>query len=1513
MNALTTPPEEARVNSTLLVVAIGSSAGGLEALSQFVSALPQQLGCFYVIAQHISPTHQSMLAEILARETSLPVREIVAEECPQPDVIYIIPPGNNMVFEQGHFHLLPPLSDAPKPSVNLLFESIAVEFKERAVGIILSGTGSDGTRGLQAIKSAGGITFVQEPETAKYEGMPRSAMNACAVDRILSPEQMGSELARLVLVPNIESESENADQRSVELSDFFELLRQRTKIDFSSYKLSTVQRRLQRRMIRAECETLASYLIYIDTHPEEWDALAKEILISVTKFYRDKGAFDALKRFAAELIDKKQSGDVVRIWVIACATGEEAYSLGIMFLELLSKSDKQLELQVFATDIDNNVLAIARRGVYSQACMAEMPAAYVERYFTKSKHGFVPVKALRDCITFARQDIICDPPFSRMDLVSCRNVMIYFNLDLQIKVLSIINYALRDDGLLFLGRSETVRHQEGLFYAADRRARIFRSRGQSRSESVGKMVRASLRTVAKPAVDLSPPHERIFLHAVADYFGAAVLIDTQGRILHSHGDVGQLIRFPTGTLELNLVSLIVPEFSSDVFSTLYRAQRSHASEYSSNRCIASLNGASWRLVITPIAKDVDNDLFLVYFQPKAANAKDHSSHIDTVDVPAKEHGIENASELASTHEHLKFLMEQVASSNDAMQALTEEMQTSNEELQATNEELEVTNEELQATNEELVSVNEERQVKTLELAAINVEFESVYNSIDFPIVVFDADLCLHRLNGSAIRSFDLNFAAVGQPLGRLKFPSHLRGIDTHLSEALANGKKDSFSAELENRQYQVVITPVRNSFGVSQGVVLVVVDNTELIDAQHQIAESQKRLLAIMNHSISIVTLKDTAGRYEFVNQRFEEIFNLSVDEVIGKTDHQIFGKDVANALREHDFDAMHQLDAVESVDKVPLKTGSLWLESVRFPIFDRTGAVCAVCLQANDSSRKHHADEQLRLAARVFDRAGEAIMITDADATIVTVNDAFTHITGYSQADLIGKKPSILKSGKHSSDFYAEMWRSLKEQGSWQGEISDCRKNGEVIAEWLTINSLRDENHEIINFVATYSDIKAIQSTHRRIEFLATHDELTGLPNRSLLGDRLKHAISNVKRQRKKLAVLFVDLDNFKNVNDTLGHDIGDMLLIQATQRLRHCVRDSDTLARLGGDEFVIVLTDIDLPDVTVMAHRIVSQLATPFFVNEQNLFVSASIGISMYPEGGLDSVNLLKNADTAMYRAKAKGRNQFQFFEEEMKVLALQRLTLETGLRMAIDTKCFHMVYQPKVDMNTGELVGAESLLRWSDPTLGDISPVQFIPIAEASGLMQAIGDHIFSMVLAQIASWRAAGLVVPTVAINVSACQLHEPHFVEKVKTWVTQSGLPNNAISIELTESSLMENPDLMQAIFMELKHLGITLSIDDFGTGYSSLSYLRKLPVHEIKIDRSFVEGIATEQDSRVVARTVINMVNSLGLRVVAEGVETLEQSLALRADGCFVAQGFFYHRPLAADSFALLLAASEPT
>jgi len=438
-------------------------------------------------------------------------------------------------------------------------------------------------------------------------------------------------------------------------------------------------------------------------------------------------------------------------------------------------------------------------------------------------------------------------------------------------------------------------------------------------------------------------------------------------------------------------------------------------------------------------------------------------------------------------------------------------------------------------------------------------------------------------------------------------------------------------------------------------------------------------------------------------------------------------------------------------------------------------------------------------------------------------------------------------------------------------------------------------------------ADDGASNLEHQRIEFLATHDDLTGLPNRNLLGDRLKHAISQARRSKQKVAVFFIDLDNFKEINDNLGHAIGDRVLKQAAARLLRCVRDADTLSRIGGDEFIAVLENVTLQDVIRVANRIVTSMATAFSINNSKLSISASVGIAVFPEDGNDSASLLGVADSAMYLAKQYGRNQYQFFASEMKAQALQRNQLETDLRAAVAAGHLRTVFQPKIDLASGRIVGAEALVRWSDFILGEVPPSCFLPIAEKCGLMLAIGTQVVEQVLAQIARWRESGMVVPCIAINVSVHQLRDVNFVAKITAMIASANVPANSISIDLTENALMERLDQVLEHLLQLEKIGVNFSIDDFGTGYSSLAFLCKLPIHELKIDRSFIDGIVDQSDARSITRAAIEMGHALGVHVVAVGVETTEQLELLRDDGCDGAQGFLFHAPLAPDDFVLAL------
>jgi diguanylate cyclase (GGDEF)-like protein/PAS domain S-box-containing protein len=557
------------------------------------------------------------------------------------------------------------------------------------------------------------------------------------------------------------------------------------------------------------------------------------------------------------------------------------------------------------------------------------------------------------------------------------------------------------------------------------------------------------------------------------------------------------------------------------------------------------------------------------------------------------------------------------------------------------------------------------------------------------------------------------------------------------------------------------------------------------------------------------------------------------------------------------------------------------------------------------DISQRKGIEAETLLAASVFHNTAEAIVITDSNACFISVNPAFTEITGYSAEEIVGRTPQLLKSNHHDASFFEVMWNELlSSRGRWQGQIWNRRKDGEAFLAWQTITAVRDDRGTIIRFLSVFDDITEVHRKDEHIRHQAYHDALTGLPNRLLLQDRLGHAIEVAKREQNQVALMFIDLDRFKVVNDSLGHDVGDLLLMEITQRLNGCLRKSDTVARLGGDEFVVVVSDFDgIGEVAEVADKILRAVALPLNLKNHEVQVGASIGIAFFPQDGEDVTALMKDADTAMYRAKAGGRNTFRFFDAEMDGAAVERLLLEATLRRALANGEFELYYQPKIDLATGHVSGAEALIRWNSPERGLVAPDAFIPVAEETGLIVGIGDWVIGEACRQMAEWeKRASLKIP-VAINVSSQQFLDRGFADKVSALLARHKMDPSQLEIELTESTVMAEPERAVIQFRQLREVGVTISVDDFGTGYSSLAYLKRLPLDTIKIDRSFIRMVDSEGDNAAIVRAIIALGGALGMSTIAEGVETAEEERHLRDAGCDCAQGFKYAKPLPAKQF----------
>ena len=686
--------------------------------------------------------------------------------------------------------------------------------------------------------------------------------------------------------------------------------------------------------------------------------------------------------------------------------------------------------------------------------------------------------------------------------------------------------------------------------------------------------------------------------------------------------------------------------------------------------------------------------------------------------------------------------------------------------------------------------------------------------------------------------------------------------------------------------------------------------------------ESTARYQAVTQSANDAIVTADRHGAIVGWNRQAEAIFGYSETEVMGRALTLL----IPQRHRESHLRGMQRvLGGGESrVTGKAFETEGLRKDGSEFPIELslanwEVGDRRYVSGTIRDISERIRAEHHLRVAATTFE-AQDGVTITDAHKVILRVNRAFTEITGYSADEAVGKTPHMLSSGRHDPAFYESMWDSLARTGSWQGEIWNRRKNGEEFPEWLSITAVKDINGKVSNYVGTFADITERKAAENEIAQLAFYDHLTGLPNRRLLLDRLRHALAGSARSGRCGALLFFDLDNFKTLNDTLGHDVGDQLLVEVAARLKSCVRQSDTVARLGGDEFVVVLEDLDDSDgaplaalqAEALALKTQALLSQPYLLDlivngqahaKRAHHCSSSIGITLFDGAPITAEELMKRADTAMYQAKAMGRNTLRFFDPEMQAAVTARAAMETDLRRAFAERQFLVHYQAQVD-SSGLVIGAEALVRWQHPARGLVHSTEFIHLAEETGLILTLGHWVLETVCRQLTAWATrAETAHLTLAVNVSAQQFRHKDFVGEVLAVLGNTGANPRRLKLELTQSLLVHDVKEVIEKMLALKAAGVSFALDDFGTGYSSLAYLKRMPLDQLKIDHSFVQDVLNDTSDAVIARMVVALAHSLGLGVIAEGVETEMQRDFLASSGCHAYQGFYFSRPLPIEEF----------
>jgi two-component system CheB/CheR fusion protein len=889
--AATAKKSNVPARNDLIVVGIGASAGGLEAYKHVLPGLPVDANMAFVIVQHLDPKHRSMMASLLDRHTDMNVLEIVDGQVLEANHVYITPPGWDVKIIGNALHLSKPSSTiGPRPSIDYFLTSLAESKAERAVGIILSGTGSDGAHGIRAIKAGGGITIVQSEESARYNGMPHAAIETGHVDLILDPEKLGKELQVAVKYPKLVPKVSPEAKAPKDIDFILHLIAERTGANLAEYKLSTINRRVGRRMALHKILALGDYLRFVQTNPNELDLLLKDILISVTGFFRDAEAFQALKRTLIQFLKTKNNGDNIRIWVPGCATGEEAYSIAILLHDQLGNGVNRYNIQIFGTDLDQDAIIRARKGLYPSSTVVDVDPELVSKYFTSADNTVQVIKSIREMIVFAKQDLTQDPPFSHLDVISCRNLLIYFNSSLQKKIVPMFHYILNPGGLLFLGKSESIGQFADLFVPLAKKWKIFQRRDTLRTPVADFGLGKHPRYKSRGGIELSPkgketPIKQIFVESVISTMGnCAVMIDDRQEIMFVHGDVGPYLTLAQGEIGLNILNMARPALRLDLRALIHKATR-ESRVVRSNKIRFKHEGQVHQVILHagPAAVHAPSaSLTLIMFEEIAPVAE--SEHEAFAEEGAGDPRLmELEQELAAAREHLQTTVEELETTNEELQSLNEELQSANEELQSSNEELETSNEELQSTNEELTTVNEELQVKSGELAEANTDLRNILKRSGMAMIIVNSDLKITRFTPTVTRFFQITASDCGQVITTIPSEISLPNLRRTLLTVIESGEDWEKEIDLDSEHYLIHIKPYLDESSRPAGAMLTFADMSAVRRSDIALQESTNYLRAVWENVFDGIVVADETGIIESLNPAAERIFGFSSEDAAGQ------------------------------------------------------------------------------------------------------------------------------------------------------------------------------------------------------------------------------------------------------------------------------------------------------------------------------------------------------------------------------------------------------------------------------------------------------------------------------------------------------------------------------------------------------------------------------------------------------------------------------------------------------
>jgi len=1404
-----------------MYLALAGSAGSLKSLEAFFDALGTASELCVVVATHRGADHDGLLSQLLASHTDMPVQQVTERTLACAGHVYLIPPEQDMGIEQGHLTLAPSQNvRGQRATIDRFLESLAADQGAKAAAIIFSGTGSDAALGACAIHKAGGLTIAQAPEEAAYPEMPEQAIAAGGIGHILAVEQMPDMLDGADTqaehvgketedgAPTDSEDSEDSEQRDAILS----LIKSRHGHDFSHYKRGTIARRIARRMQIAEAVDLQDYLEKIRASHDESESLLSDLRIGVTSFFRDANVFQVLENDVIPGMIETSAADnpPVRIWVPGCATGEEAYSLAMVFSEALQAADSSRELQIFATDIDAPALATARAGQYSEQAMENVSLDRRMRWFDRVEGGYRVTSDLRARVIFAVQSVIADPPFSRLDMISCRNVMIYLDKQTQRQVIALFHFALHSQGHLFLGSSENIDRNSPLFSARRHGIQIYRALPHSNGDRfrlgwaksdpnpVTRMSQLSVEPQRDNARSLSEQVPRLLLDVFAP---PSVITNARFQLLYVHGDLGPYLGFPTGTPSDDLLRIARRGMQTCLRRVIHSALDSQTRVVERARVL--VEDGSYR------AFEIHGRRFVP--GPNTAACVLISFHTLADDMPRPARSAEQSADADDYVVHMEHELDATRDENqrldDELQATRQEFKTTheealaiNEELQSSNEELESSKEELQSLNEELSTVNDELKQKMSALREVTTDIENLLDSTDIPTIFLDAEHRINRFTPAARRLFKLIEGDVGQPLSDI---SHVFAEPLHIERIAAEVKlrREPIESEVNTRDDQWFlrrITPYRSDDENITGAVLSFLDVTPLKQAERAAAASQARFRAIYHDNPAMYFILDQAGVITSVNDFGAGQMGYEYGEMIGRA-----------------FEGLHAdpTDLREQLDICRTRAG----EIVRWELQLRTKSGAMIWIRAN---------------ARLIEAPVE----------------------------------------------------------------NPCQDLGQ------------DERQSVAIFISC-ENITQERKLAEEAHFHATHDALTGLLNRREFERLLALAIDSARSQDRSHTLAYLDLDNFKIINDTHGHEAGDEMLRQITQRMRESLQERDLLARIGGDEFALLMEDRDTDQARALAGKVVETIcSTDFLWKRQRLRVNTCIGLAPIHPGVGDVATVMRAADAACFAAKELGPGSVhEHGEEDLRVnRRREEMSWADQLHAALAEDRIELHAQPIVNLAEPDgPYGYECLLRLRMHSGEIILPGRFMNAANRYGLIRDLDRRALTLLLAYLGNAGSALKPMRWIAINLSATSLIHPDFLSMVTTALDQSGVDASLICFEITETPVISNLSQAKHFIHELQKRGCIFALDDFGTGLSSFDYLRELPVEYVKIDGSFIRDMIDDEPDRAMVEAIVEITRMMGKRTIAECVETAALLSAVESVDIDYAQGYHFARPAPLDDVLL--------